>query len=143
MTTSSGNIKISIIHPTRRNYKAWQTKRAWEAAACNPFQFEYLIIVDEELFPGISRVERRFYSELNIHFSRGSTSVEANNVGARIAQGDLFLMLSDDTDEPEKGWDNKLLSLLPENWETTPFFVGIGDSIHNPNGSSLFTFPLS
>lgn len=103
-------MKITIIHPSRGRYKqASTTIRNWLSRAKNPDDIEYILSVDTDDCDG-------YYTECDnqpiyVHVNPNKTAIEAINVAAKEAKGDLLIVVSDDFDCPVH-WDGDLLKAL-------------------------------
>ena len=105
---------ISIIHPTRgRPYKSKQTIDKWvERARLDVFE---LIISCDEDDDTLEHHEYKFtfppYVNADFIVNKNRSCVDAINNAAKIATGDIFVVVSDDT-SCEIGWDTALLKEL-------------------------------
>lgn len=122
-------MKISVIHPSRsRPEKAAATAKAWLSSAKNPENIEYIVSIDvtdelwadyvEAIFPGgesvwLSSPYNRMVTEGNMSILRhhNDTAISAINRAAEEAQGDIFVVVSDDFSCPDN-WDEDLLTHL-------------------------------
>jgi hypothetical protein len=93
---------ISIIHPTRNRFKqAQETTNKWLSRADG--NIEYILSVD---------LDDLNYKNSSIAFiSDNKSAIEAINNAAKKASGNIFIIISDDTDCPEH-WDTLLLQAL-------------------------------
>lgn len=91
-------MKISIIHPTRhRHEQAINTRSNWLRKADNADNIEYIFSTDiDDNFP------------LNSLVNPNKTAIEAINNAAKVATGDLLIVVSDDFG-CESSWDTMLL----------------------------------
>lgn len=94
---------ISIIHPSRnRPEKSWKTINKWLAnAGC-----------DIELIVSIDRTDPQIGEYLKLYpgceVNENRSAVDAINNGAKIAKGDILIVVSDDTDCPVN-WGQKII----------------------------------
>lgn len=89
---------ITIIHPTRgREKQALQTRHNWLKKADNIENIEYIFSLDTDDGNGLNGLR-----------NPNKSAIEAINVAAKKAHGDLFIVVSDDFD-CEYGWDTMLL----------------------------------
>jgi hypothetical protein len=93
-------MQISIIHPTRhRVEQAIKTRSNWLSRADG--EVEYLFSTDsDDTFP------------LGSVVGDNKTAIEAINRAAKLATGDLLIVVSDDFSEPPENWDTLLLMEL-------------------------------
>lgn len=106
-------MKISIIHPTRnRKQQALATVHKWLDRADHVKEIEYLLSIDNDdsdtysnclTFFGYTSKEKDIFPVRNDNKS----AIEAINNAAKIASGDVFIVVSDDTD-CFQGWDTAL-----------------------------------
>lgn len=113
--------KISIIHPSRsRAEQADYTAAQWFNKSDG--KFEYILSIDET-DPELPKYKELFNTTFNncgkiqrIYpkrplISDNKSAIEAINNAAKIATGDLLIVVSDDFDCPEH-WDTLLLDAL-------------------------------
>jgi glycosyltransferase involved in cell wall biosynthesis len=101
---------ISIIHPSRgRAQQSFNTISKWIAKA-GMTDFEIILSIDRD-DPQIGKYYE-LYQNLNHPFlwddNTNKNAVEAINRGAREANGNIFIVVSDDTDCPG-AWATKIL----------------------------------
>lgn len=105
-------MKISIIHPTLNRIKiAQNTFRKWTERAADWNNFEYILSLDYA-----DENDYRWFApnkavDLNIIYNYNTSAVEAINNAAKKANGDIFIIVSDDTDCPEH-WDLEIIKAL-------------------------------
>lgn len=96
-------MRISIIHPTRsRPDKSNSTMNKWLGSSIS--DPEFIISLDED-DPRLN--DYLFYNRDCVIVNKNRSCVDAINNAAKVATGDIFVVVSDDTDCPE-GWDFKL-----------------------------------
>lgn len=105
-------MKISLIHPSRgRAQQAKATYENWMNKASGNSEIDYLFSLDgdyTQLAPYLDFVKQ------NEHICNANNNlVEAANNGARIVNGDLLILISDDFDCPEN-WDLLLLDAVKD-----------------------------
>lgn len=111
-------MKISILHPSRqRPERSQETLRKWISRAAFPDKIEVIISVDNN--------DHKLQGYVDNHLQDGGiflcydnrSAVDAINRAASVANGDIFIVVSDDTDCPEL-WDAKLLDEVhgKEDW---------------------------
>lgn len=99
---------ISLIHATRgRHNKALGCRERWLSAASDASQIETIWCVDEDDRESVV-VAKQFR---HVIVPAGGGCVAAWNAGAAMAQGKVFVQLSDDW-APPHGWDRAILSEL-------------------------------
>lgn len=105
---------ISIIHPSRsRPQQAYITARKWlDNAGCD---CEYILSLDLG-DPKYDEYERLF-SVAQIKTNRNRSAIDAINKAAKVATGNMLLVLSDDFDCPPL-WGKQILDLTQgkEDW---------------------------
>jgi hypothetical protein len=105
-------MKISVIFPSRNRAKqAYDTFWNWRGKSDLKNEIEYILCWDED---ACEEYYREFFYEdsiISICLRPNKSAIEAINEGAKIATGDLFVIISDDTDCPEN-WDTLLLEAL-------------------------------
>lgn len=112
-------MKISIIHPTRsRPDQAYNTFRNWTEKASDWNNFQYILSLDVNdsfLSQYIGCTDTKWRKSNAIDFlpiiNKNNSAIDAINAGAKIAKGDILIVISDDTDCPEH-WDTMLLEKL-------------------------------
>lgn len=107
-------MKISILHPSRsRPKQAAATAKAWLSSAKDRGNIEYIFSMDSD-DPTYERVYAEFKETPNVLFNlRYHTSaIHAINAAAEIAIGDLFVVVSDDFNQPPFHWDEALRNAL-------------------------------
>lgn len=98
---------ISILHPSRgRADKSFSTILSWSTFANIRDNLEIIISLDSD-DPELSNYQERFKPE-NIIVNKNRSAVDAINNAAKIATGDIFIVVSDDT-ECTHNWDTTLL----------------------------------
>lgn len=104
-------MKISLIHPSReRPVIAIQAANKWLYSAANRRDIEYIVSVDED-DPRLGLYEVSSFPGSRILVSKNKSAIEAINIAAQKATGDLFVVMSDDFDCPLH-WDKLLLEAL-------------------------------
>jgi hypothetical protein len=106
-------MKISVLHPSRgRPEQAFEAAKRWVENADN--EFEYIVMCDYS-DPVLPTYEYLFFTYFNcssfIWADNNHSAIEAINNAAKIATGDLFVVISDDMD-CFLGWDTALLAEL-------------------------------
>lgn len=98
-------MKISLIHPSRsRPEKSAATIEKWFQRAASRV-YELIVSIDAD-DPLAFEYEERCWRILK---SNNRSAVDAINNAAKIATGDIFIVVSDDTDCPN-GWDEKIVN---------------------------------
>lgn len=104
-------MKLSVLHPSRgRPQKSFDTIRGWmgSRSKCG-VEVEFIIMLDEDdpelkNYNAIYKFDNKDYSYFRHYVDNNKSSVEAINTAAKCALGDIFIVVSDDT-EPLKCWD--------------------------------------
>lgn len=97
-------MKFNLIHPSRnRAIKSIHTTIKWQEMSSKNIEAEFYVSIDSDE-PQMKEYE--CYPKLIINNNR--SAVDAINNAAKIADGDIFIVISDDT-EPIKDWDLKIL----------------------------------
>lgn len=104
-------MKISVIHPSReREKQVLNTATNWCKNADN--DFEYILSLD---YSDKTNYLHVFSLTPHTNFKKirnsNKSAIEAINNAAKIATGDILIVVSDDTDCPEH-WDTLLLNEL-------------------------------
>lgn len=106
-------MRITIIHPTRGRKKlAFETATKWRDRADNPENIEYLFSVDNDDIQWAVNMPTYWggaftLQKYSILHNNNKSAIEAINNAAKIATGDLLIIVSDDFDCPEH-WDTLL-----------------------------------
>lgn len=96
---------ISLIHPSRsRINKSKLTTHDWRSKASGR-EFELIVSIDQD-DPQLA--EYKTWYGLMAVVNKNRSAVDAINNAAKVARGDIFIIVSDDT-EPIKDWDLKIL----------------------------------
>lgn len=136
-------MKISIIHPTRgRKQMAFETATKWVDRCDNKTNVEYLFSVDttDLDYWGGDDFKQLFWSRgyllgcWKALRNDNKSAIEAINNAAKVATGDLIVVVSDDFDCPEH-WDTLLLNALKGRED---FLVKTQDGIQK----TLITLPI-
>lgn len=104
------DFKISLIHPSRsRPEKSAATilkwKERWVDLDENPLLVDYVISLDSS-DPKLNEYGlTKVYSKKSIIVNDNTSAVDAINAGAKAVNGDVLIVVSDDTDCPV-GWNN-------------------------------------
>lgn len=108
-------MKISVIHPSRnRPQQAVLTAIKWMGMADNPDNIEYIMMCDfsdSEIAEYSKQFNGRYKKSPSIYCEDNHSAIEAINNAARLATGDLLVVISDDFDT-FFGWDTLLLKEL-------------------------------
>jgi len=105
--------KISIIHPSRqRPAMAYQTYKKWMSQCLHPKDVEYILSVDND-DSTLQQYNWEFREALDVTFqyNNNRSAIDAINVGAKLTNGRLLIVVSDDFDA-FFGWDEFLLEKL-------------------------------
>lgn len=95
---------ISLLHPSRsRPEKSWQTTQKWIGQA--GVEFELIVSVDHD-DPKFNEYLRLYGSQLIVNKNR--SAIDAINNAAKVAKGDILIVVSDDSDCP-RNWGQKIV----------------------------------
>lgn len=101
--------KISIIHPSRsRPDQANKTIKNWLDKAHYPSQIQYILSLDNNDYTRI-RYDRSL--PIKIISNNNRSAIQAINNGAKLAEANIIVVVSDDFCCPQH-WDKTLLELL-------------------------------
>ncbi|ASU34403.1 glycosyltransferase family protein [Mucilaginibacter xinganensis] len=121
---------ISIIHPTKnRQELSWKTYNEWIRKADSLVGIQYILSVDTD---DKINYEQTFLCD--VLRMNNNSAIEAINNAAKIAVGDLIIVISDDFSCPEH-WDTLLLELLKGK---SDFLVKTKDGLQK----TLITLPI-
>lgn len=98
---------ISIIHPSRgRPQKSFETIRKWQKCfmGCTGEQIETIVSVDMDDFTLNAYIRLHGRAVL---LNNNRSAVDAINNAAKVATGDILIVVSDDT-EPVEFWNKKI-----------------------------------
>ncbi len=104
------NQMITLIHPSRqRPEKSHQTILKWIMMAEN--KVEVIVSLDKD-DPELPRY-KDYYQDLDVRFvtADNRSAVDAINLGAKFAKGDILIVVSDDTDCFPR-WDSRLFDQM-------------------------------
>ncbi len=97
---------ITVIHPSYgRPEQAFETSNKWIERADNKFEYILSLVNVDEL----NYKNYEWHSSINILINNKPSYISQTNNAAKIATGDLFIVISDDIDCPEH-WDTLLLN---------------------------------
>lgn len=105
---------ISIIHPSRgRPEKSYDTIRKWMSNQSGNASFIVSLDVDDPKLNEYTRLHKGVKFVIN----RNRSCVDAINNAAKVAEGNIFFVVSDDT-ETISGWDTAILKEVAgkEDW---------------------------
>jgi hypothetical protein len=126
-------MKISIIHPSRgRSEKAYTTVRDWTTKADNYNDIEYILSIDDSDTCAYTFLP--LTGLVKILISNNRSAIDAINNAAKVATGDLLIVVSDDFGCPEH-WDTLLLEALEAK---SDFLVKTQDGLQ----PTLITLPI-
>jgi TusA-related sulfurtransferase len=108
---------ISIIHPSRsRPLKSASTIKSWveNISAKNTIEIIHSVDTDDEFLGDykheISKIKWNSFVNHDFVISENKNAVQAINAAAKVANGDILIVVSDDT-ECFKDWDNTIVEL--------------------------------
>jgi glycosyltransferase involved in cell wall biosynthesis len=103
-------MKISVLCPSRgRPDKSFQTITRW-MNRCHQFGLNEFVISLDEDDPELGDY-LTFNIGMNVIVNKNRSCVDAINNAAKVATGDVLIVVSDDTDCPD-GWDESILKEL-------------------------------
>ncbi len=103
-------MKISIIHPSRGRVKqAIKTRDKWLDKSASVSNIEYILSTDIDDTDFIQYRDNFLLTRHTIN--NNHSAIDAINNAAKIATGNLFIVISDDFDCPEN-WDKLLIDAL-------------------------------
>ncbi len=127
---------ITCIHPSRqRPYQAFDTCMAWLTKAVDkPIQYILSLDTDDPQLEEYARVFNQLSGWVRVLINSNRTIVDAVNIGAKKATGDLFAVVSDDFACPDN-WDVELKKVVGKK---TDYVIRTQDG----TGSWLITLPI-
>lgn len=126
-------MNITLIHPSRgRPQKALDTLNYWLSHSGQAF--EYILSIDES--DPEKETYKTFFKDCQIVCSNNSSVVEATNMAARQAKGDILIYLSDDFKCPDN-WG----PLVVKEFEDRPLLVKVDDCLQQFDVAVL-TIPI-
>lgn len=103
-------MKISLIHPSRgRALKAYDTFMHWLLCSSLTVKIEHILCLDTD-DEQVEMYQQQFTKSL-IDISPNKNLVEAANRGAKLATGDIIVLMSDDMFCPYD-WDLELIEIF-------------------------------
>jgi glycosyltransferase involved in cell wall biosynthesis len=94
---------ISLLHPSRgRPQKAYDTLSKWLGDYMRGHDFEHILSLDAS-DPTLTQYQELFRWGYQVIVNNNNSVVEATNAAAKVANGDIFIYLSDDFSCPD-GW---------------------------------------
>lgn len=105
-------MNISLIHPSRsRPEKASATAAKWQTSTGgdfnNPIYVQYILSLDED----DPKLDDYFPAIGNVLVSKNKSAVDAINNAAKIATGDILIVMSDDFDCPHD-WALQIINAI-------------------------------
>lgn len=128
---------ITLIHPSRgRAQKALETYWTWLNRSSGDFEIEHILSYD------LSDTEKNKYVEHFFGLTRmllndNSCVVEATNIAANKAKGDILVYLSDDFSCPQD-WDRLIVDRVKG---LDKFILRVNDG-HQPMDNCVLTIPI-
>ena len=136
-------MKISLLHPSRnRAVKAHATFQNWLFNASGENLYEYIISIDND-DSQLSEYRRRF-SGCTIIENNNRSLVDAVNNAAKLATGDIIIVMSDDFD-CVKDWDILLCEYIEANNLTGEYAIQVDDGYSfgkDGDDANLLTIPI-
>lgn len=128
-------MRISLIHPSRnRADKARKTLNYWMNTSSGNIEIEHILSIDLD----DSQIEdyKRLFPTSIILISNNTCVVEATNIAAKKATGDILIYFSDDFKCPDN-WDISLVSLYTD----TPCLWKVDDCLQKFH-IAVLTIPI-
>lgn len=102
---------ISIIHPSRgRPIKSNETIRKWYKSAACDFKRESELIVSCDADDLYINTYIKTYGD-RVIVNNNKSAIDAINNAAKVAQGDIFIVVSDDTECPDNWYDYLMIAI--------------------------------
>lgn len=135
-------MKITLLHPSYgRPHKAAETLNNWMMRASGLHEIEHILAIDEH-DPIYSHYNKEKFPEKTIFCINGnedSTVVQATNLAAKIATGDILIYLSDDFACPFH-WDKYLVKrIMAQNKKE--WLLKVNDALQ-PFEVAVLTIPI-
>lgn len=126
-------MNITVIHPSRnRPQQAFETFTKWHDNSDN--DFNYILSLDEDDNDLANYLGLFNPCLIGLSLGYNKSAIEAINGAAQFASGDIFIVISDDTD-CFKGWDTSLIIMLHGH---NDFVAKVDDGIQ----PTLVTMPI-
>jgi glycosyltransferase involved in cell wall biosynthesis len=101
-------MKISILHPSRsRPDRSMDTIKKWIANSVTDIEIIISLDTDDPYLDRYNAILWPSFTQV-IH-NVNKSAIDAINKAAEVATGDIFIVVSDDTDCPQE-WDQKILN---------------------------------
>lgn len=124
-------LKISLIHPSRgRAKKAFDTFHYWLSRTSVKNEIEHILSADND-DPQAVLYKSLFYdsTRTKVLINPNKNVVQATNIAAKEASGDLLIYLSDDFKCP-LGWDQLIVDVYKKNREYGyPMLIKVDDAL--------------
>ncbi len=128
-------MKFSLIHPSYgRPEMARQAYREWMGHFSREHQVEYILSLDKR--DDTAAYKARLQGLVNIVVSDNQNVVQATNIAAKSATGDVLIYVSDDFGCP-RNWDRKVAELQPL---SRPAILEVDDCYQK--NRNLLTIPI-
>lgn len=104
---------ISLLHPSRqRPGKSLETVKKWVSRASAGVPIEIIVSLDtDDHYRHQYLKQYDVFKKAKVIFNDNRSAVDAINNAAKVASGDILIVLSDDTDCPNR-WDQVILSAV-------------------------------
>lgn len=117
-------MKITLLHPSRgRAEKAKQTFDFWKEQSSGRVFIEHILSIDDDDIQTQKYIQG--FPDSIVLINKNTCVVDATNVAAKVATGDILIYLSDDFKCP-KNWDLEIIALLGLE---TPFLLKVDDCL--------------
>lgn len=127
---------ISIIHPShQRPELAYRTYKRWMESVSGRYDIDYVLTIDTDDESAYRYTELFSGTKAKVCLTNSTNLVEASNMGAKYATGDILILVSDDFSAPEN-WDELIVNATAgrENW-----ILKVNDGIRKDD---LITLPI-
>lgn len=120
-------MKLSLIHPSRsRPDKSVATIDTWLERTSSSAEIQLIVSVDED-DPTLELYKQAYNEEHTLIINKNRSCVDAINNAAKVATGDILIVVSDDTD-CKVDWD---VNLLVELQGKSDFLLKTDDGIQD------------
>ncbi len=131
-------MKITLIHPSRgRAEKAFKTYWHWMSLAVDKSNIEHILSIDID-DTNITEYRNAFKNYSTIIISNNTCVVDATNVAAKKATGDILIYLSDDFKCPMH-WDQLLINRFKD--VNIPMLIKVDDCLQKFH-IAVLTIPI-
>jgi len=137
-------MKVSLIHPSRqRAEQAMRTYKSWLSKASGKHEIEHILSLDA------NDIQLPYYKVIfdkhgtndnqKLIISNNRNCVEATNVAAKQATGEMLIYFSDDFDCPVN-WDEELVKSIPV--DKDKWCLWVRDGITDRDNKQILCIPI-